>query len=149
MTWRPANVLGLEFETVLGLDLQGGLEVTLEAEPQTDEPLDDEQLERARQIIEPRVVTETAGDGSRLIRVEVPGVSDEAQIRRLVGSTGQLQFIDPQGQQLTTDQNIGALIEQGAVRVLFDGGEINADSVAPGVDGNQIGVSFNLSETGS
>ena len=159
LTWLPTNVLGLEFETVLGLDLQGGLEVTLEAEPQTDEPLDDEQLERARQIIErrvagigvsePLVVSETAGDGSRLIRVEVPGVSDEAQIRRLVGSTGQLQFIDPQGQQLTRDQDIGSLIDSGAVGVLFDGGEINADSVQPGADGNQIGVTFTLSDTGS
>jgi preprotein translocase subunit SecD len=161
MTWLPTNVLGAQFETVLGLDLQGGLEITLEAEPQTDEPLDDEQLERAREIIErrvagigvtePLVVTETAGDGSRLIRVEVPGLgaADEDRIRNLVGSTGQLQFVDPQGQTLTDDQDISDLIESGAVRVLFDGGEINADSVAPDAQGNQIGVSFSLSAEGS
>jgi preprotein translocase subunit SecD len=161
MQWLPTNVLGVEFETVLGLDLQGGLEITLEAEPQTDEPLDDEQLQRAREIIErrvagigvtePLVVTETAGDGSRLIRVEVPGLGaeDEDRIRDLVGSTGQLQFIDPQGQQLTDDQDISDLIDSGAVQVLFDGGEINADSVAPDTDGSQIGVSFSLSDEGS
>jgi preprotein translocase subunit SecD len=161
MTWLPTNVLGVEFETVLGLDLQGGLEITLEAEPQTDEPLDDEQMARAREIIErrvagigvtePLVVTETAGDGSRLIRVEVPGLgaADEDRIRDLVGSTGQLQFIDPQGQALTDEQDISDLIDSGAVRVLFDGGEINADSVAPDAQGNQIGVSFSLSEEGS
>jgi preprotein translocase subunit SecD len=118
MTWLPTSVLGLQFETVLGLDLQGGLEITLEALPQTETPLDDEQMEQAREIIEkrvagigvsePLVVTETAGDGSRLIRVEVPGLgaADEDQIRNLVGSTGQLQFIDPQGQQLSDDQDI-------------------------------------------
>jgi preprotein translocase subunit SecD len=161
MTWLPTNVLGLQFETVLGLDLQGGLEITLEAEPQTAAPLDDEQMERAREIIErrvagigvsePLVVTETAGDGSRLIRVEVPGLgaADEDQIRSLVGSTGQLQFIDPQGQALTDDLDIKPLIESGAVRVLFDGGEINADSVAPDTDGSQIGVSFSLSDEAS
>jgi protein-export membrane protein SecD len=158
MTWLPANVPGLTFETVLGLDLQGGLEITLEAEPQTDTPLDDEQMEQAREIIEKRVagigvsepfvVTETAGDGSRLIRVEVPGLgaADEDQIRNLVGSTGQLQFIDPQGQQLTEDQDIKELLQSGAVRELFNGGEINADSVAPDADGSQIGVSFSLSD---
>jgi protein-export membrane protein SecD len=161
MPWLPTNVLGVEFETVLGLDLQGGLEITLEAEPQTDEPLDDEQMARAREIIErrvagigvtePLVVTETAGDGSRLIRVEVPGLgaADEDRIRDLVGSTGQLQFIDPQGQALTEDQDISDLVDSGAVLVLFDGGEINADSVAPDSQGNQIGVSFSLSEEGS
>ena len=64
-------------------------------------------------VSEPQVRTETAGDGSRRIVVEVPGVSDEDQVRELVGSTGQLQFIDPQGQQLTDDQDIRTLLEDG------------------------------------
>jgi preprotein translocase subunit SecD len=82
--------------------------------------------------------------------VEVPGVSDQDQVRDLVGSTGQLQFIDPQGQQLQRDQDIRELLETGAVRVLFDGGEIQQGSVAPDVgQGNQIGVSFALSAEGS
>jgi preprotein translocase subunit SecD len=107
-SWLPNNVLGAEFRTVLGLDLEGGLRVTLEAQSQGDEEVTAEQVGTARDIIErrvagigvtePQVRTETAGDGSRRIVVEVPGVSDQAQIRDLVGSTGQLQFIDPQGQ---------------------------------------------------
>ena len=52
--------------------------------------------------------------------VEVPGVENEDQVRDLVGSTGQLQFIDPQGQQLTEGQDISGLIDrwnrEGAVR---------------------------------
>jgi preprotein translocase subunit SecD len=159
--WLPDEVLGVEFETVLGLDLQGGLAVTLEAQPQTDEPLDDEQLERARQIIErrvagigvtePVVIAETAGDGSRLIRVEVPGLAaaEEDQLRDLVGSTGQLQFIDPRGQQLTDDQDIRDLIDDGTVDVLFTGEEINPDSVAPDASGSEIGVSFSLAPEGN
>ena len=99
-------------------------------------------------VSEPQVRTETAGDGSRRIVVEVPGVSDQQQIRDLVGSTGQLQFIDPQGQQgLTDGQDINALIEAGTVAILFDGGEIDPNSVAPAVgNGNLIGVEFALSD---
>ena len=160
LTWLPEEVAGVEFRTVLGLDLQGGLRVTLEVEPQDDTQITDEQVELARDTIErrvagigvsePQVRTETAGDGSRRIVVEVPGVSDENQVRELVGSTGQLQFIDPAGQQLTRDQDISSLLEQGVVRELFDGGEIQQGSVAPDVgQGNQIGVSFALSDAAS
>ncbi|MCC6618928.1 MAG: protein translocase subunit SecD [Chloroflexi bacterium] len=157
--WLPSQVLGVEFKTVLGLDLQGGLRVTLVAQSTGDQPVTDEQMELARDIIErrvagigvnePQVRTETAGDGSRRIVVEVPGVSDQDQVRALVGSTGQLQFIDPQGQQLTEGQDITDLINSGAVRVLFDGGQIEPGSVAPAADGNQIGVQFSLKDEGA
>ena len=158
--WLPDEVAGVEFRTVLGLDLQGGLRVTLEVEPQGDEPITEEQVELARDTIErrvagigvnePQVRTETGGDGSRRIVVEVPGISDQQQVRDLVGSTGQLQFIDPMGQQLTADQDIRSLLEDGVVRELFDGGEIQQGSVAPDVgQGNLIGVSFSLSDNGS
>jgi preprotein translocase subunit SecD len=95
------------------------------------------------------VRTETGGDGSQRVVVEVPGVDNPEQVRRLVGSTGQLQFVDPQGQTLTEDQDISQLIEGGSVGVLFDGGEIEVGSVAPAVDGNLIGVQFSLSDRAS
>ena len=160
LTWLPREVAGVEFRTVLGLDLQGGLQVTLEAQPQGDEPITDDQIELARTIIEnrvagigvsePQVRTETAGDGSRRIVVEVPGASDESQVRDLVGSTGQLQFIDPQGQTLTRDQDIRTMLEDGSVRELFSGGQIQQGSVTPDTDGRgSIGVSFSLLEEGN
>jgi len=159
MPWLPTNVGGVEFRTVLGLDLEGGLRVTLEATGQNDTEVTADQIETARNIIErrvagigvsePQVRTETAGDGSRRIVVEVPGVSDQQQVRDLVGSTGQLQFIDPQGQQLTEGQDIRPLLESGAVLELFDGAEIDPSSVAPAVDQGVIGVQFTLSERGS
>jgi preprotein translocase subunit SecD len=157
--WLPSQVAGVEFRTVLGLDLEGGIRVTLEAEPQSDEPITPTDMETARSIIErrvagigvtePQVRTETGGDGSQRIVVEVPGVDDPEQVRRLVGSTGQLEFIDPQGQTLTDGQDISAMIEDGTVGVLFDGGEINIASVTPAVDGNIIGVQFSLSDEAS
>jgi preprotein translocase subunit SecD len=160
LSWLPDEVGGVEFRTVLGLDLQGGLRVTLEAEGEGDAEITDEDVALARDIIErrvagigvsePQVRTETAGDGSRRIVVEVPGVSDENQVRDLVGSTGQLQFIDPQGQQLTRDQDIRPLLEAGTVRELFNGGQIQQGSVTPDVGaGNLIGVSFTLLPEGS
>ena len=160
--WLPDEVAGIQFRTVLGLDLQGGVRVTLEVESQGDDQITPEEVELARDTIErrvagigvnePQVRTETAGDGSRHIVVEVPGVSNEDQVRQLVGSTGQLQFIDPVGQQLTAEppQDISSLLEEGVVRELFNGGEIVQGSVAPDVaSGNQIGVSFSLSDTAS
>src|SRR5918999_532943 len=154
--WLPDDVAGVEFRTVLGLDLKGGIRVTLEAEPKSPEPISATDMETARTIIErrvagigvsePQVRTETGGDGSQRIVVEVPGVEDPDQVRRLVGSTGQLQFIDPQGQSLTDGQNIATLIEAGTVGVLFDGGEIDVSSVTPAADGNLIGVQFSLSD---
>jgi preprotein translocase subunit SecD len=159
MDWLPSQVAGVEFRTVLGLDLEGGSQVTLKAEPESNEPITPTDMETARTIIErrvagigvtePQVRTETAGDGSQLIVVEVPGVDNPDQVRRLVGSTGQLQFVDPRGQQLADGQDITSLIEEGSVAVLFDGGEIDVASVTPAVDGNIIGVQFTLSDSAS
>jgi preprotein translocase subunit SecD len=158
LTWLPTQVLGLDFRTVLGLDLQGGIRVTLDVVPQPGQTLTDDQVATARDIIErrvagigvtePQVRTETAADGTRRITVEVPGVSDEGQVRELVGSTGQLQFIDPQGQQLSEGQDIRELLANGTVRELFTGGQIDPGSVAPDAQGNLIGVSFNLRDEG-
>ncbi len=158
--WLPDDVLGIEFRTVLGLDLKGGSRVTLEVVPQPGQEVTDEDLELTRDILErrvagigvtePQVRSEIGGDGSRRIVVEVPGVSDEAQLRDLVGSTGQLQFINPLGQQLAEGQDISDLLAAGQVTELFTGGEIQPGSVAPDVGaGNQIGVSFALSSEAS
>ncbi|HEY7332827.1 MAG TPA: protein translocase subunit SecD [Candidatus Limnocylindria bacterium] len=152
--WLPAGAPGSDLRTVLGLDLQGGIRVTLAVQPQPGEEVSDQQLSTARDIIErrvggigvsePQVRTEIAGDGTRRIVVEVPGVSNEQQVRDLVGSTGQLQFLDPQGQTLQEDQNVRDLIANGTIRVLFDGGSIDATSVAPSSGTGELGVQFVL-----
>jgi preprotein translocase subunit SecD len=90
------------------------------------------------------VRTETSGDGQRRIVVEVPGVKNEDQVRSLVGSTGQLQFIDPKGQPLTVDQDIRPLIADASVGVLFDGASIDPGSVNPATQSANIGVEFTL-----
>ncbi|HEV7199838.1 MAG TPA: protein translocase subunit SecD [Candidatus Limnocylindria bacterium] len=141
--------------TVLGLDLQGGISVTLEVQSVSGEEPDPERVELARAIIErrvaglgvtePQVRTEVGANGEARIVVEVPGVSDRNQILQLVGSTGQLLFLDPMAETLTEGQNVVDLIGTGAISVLFDGGEIQQGSVVPDTSqSGQVGVSFTL-----
>ncbi len=155
----PSSLPGNDLKTTLGLDLQGGVRVTLAVEPLPGQTVTDEQLETARNIIErrvggigvsePLVRSEISNDGQRRIVVEVPGVENEDQVRELVGSTGQLQFIDPQGQQLTDGQDISELITDGSVKVLFDGGQIDPGSVAPSSQTGELGVTFTLRDQAS
>jgi preprotein translocase subunit SecD len=157
--WLPSGLPGSGLKTVLGLDLQGGVRVTLRVEPLPGQTVTDEQLETARNIIErrvggigvsePQVRSEQSNDGRRRIVVEVPGVENEEQVRELVGSTGQLQFIEPLGESLTEGQDISELIASGKVGVLFDGGQIDPTSVAPSSQQGELGVVFNLREPAS
>ena len=157
----PRQLTGIDLplpdrvRTVLGLDLQGGIQVTLEVVSEDGQPVPQERVEIARNIIEQRVAgigvteptvrTETGAGGEQRIVVEIPGLSDESQVLDLVGSTGKLQFIDPQGTSLTDGQEISSLIADGTIGVLFDGGEIVPGSVAPDTSQNgQVGVSFSL-----
>jgi preprotein translocase subunit SecD len=141
--------------TVLGLDLQGGISVTLEVVAVGGEEPTPADVELTRTIIERRVAgigvtepvvrTEVGAGGQARIVVEVPGVSDRNQVLELVGSTGQLFFVDPGANQLQTGQDISELLATGSVQILFDGGEIQPGSVVPDTSqGGQLGVSFTL-----
>lgn len=91
-----------EFELKQGLDIQGGIQVVLEADMSEINQLDRQAaLESARDIIlrrvdlyginEPLVQTSIAGDQYRLI-VELAGVQDPNQALQLIGTTAQLSF---------------------------------------------------------
>ena len=94
--WQPWDTSG-DPPLKLGLDLQGGLRVVLQAEE--DEPLRDD-LIAARRVIENRVnefgvsepVIQTAGD-NRIV-VELPGLSSDDQDRALglIGQQAVLEF---------------------------------------------------------
>ena len=128
---------------MLGLDLQGGLRVTLVAEPESDEPIQPaEQWRRRASIIErrvagigvsePQVRTETGGDGSQRIVVEVPGVSDQSRSATSSARPASSSSSTRWARALTDEQDISALIEAGTVGVLFDGGEIDVGERRPG-----------------
>lgn len=91
-----------DYQLRKGLDIQGGMQVVLEAE-MSEIPDEDKStaLEAAREVIAKRVdlygisessiQTSKANDQNRLI-VELPGVSDPAQALELVGKTALLEF---------------------------------------------------------
>lgn len=80
---------------ILGLDLQGGVAVRLEAPEGTT----NEEMEAAKTVIENRINAlgvaepEVRLEGSNRISVELPGVEDAEEAVRVIGTTAKLQFI--------------------------------------------------------
>lgn len=83
----------------LGLDLQGGSQLTIQVKTTPDIPQINEQLlEAVQRIVENRVnglgvseaVVQTVGQDQ--ILVQLPGVSDPQQAERVLGGTAQLDF---------------------------------------------------------
>ena len=89
-----------------GLDLQGGLQVVLQARPVAGQTLDRDTLEGTRQTLERRVnglgvsepLIQTRGDDQVII--ELPGVNDPQEAIAILQQTALLEIIDPLGQYL-------------------------------------------------
>jgi len=85
--------------TKLGLDLRGGIRLEYQVVPVGDKVPDKDALNTVQKIITNRVngsgTTEATvtTQGSDRIIVEVPDVSNPAQVEKLVGTTGRLDFI--------------------------------------------------------
>jgi SecD/SecF fusion protein len=87
-------------KATLGLDLQGGLEVTLQAVPPADRSLTKEDLDRSVDIMrnrvdklgvsEPQIYTQ----GSDQIVIQLPGVKDPEAAAEIIGTTAQLELYD-------------------------------------------------------
>src|SRR6188472_585802 len=90
----------LEQRPTLGLDLQGGLEVTLQAVPPKDRKLTKEDLDRSVSIMRSRVdklgvaEPEIRTQGSDQISIQLPGVKDPAAAAGIIGKTAQLELFD-------------------------------------------------------
>ncbi len=160
------------FPIRLGLDLQGGLQVLLEADVAEDVAVTAEAMDTARQIIDRRVnaigVTEplVQVEGARRILIELPGIEDPQEALSLIQETALLEFVDtgdqalPAGMCIRTDLNEGqpSRCEQEAI----DGGTTTEPptftTVLTGaglreasVDADNLGqyhVSFTLTEEG-
>jgi preprotein translocase subunit SecD len=85
--------------TRLGLDLQGGSQLTIQIKTTKEIPkIEERDLEAVKRIIENRVnglgvseaVVQTVGNDQ--ILVQLPGVSDPQQAERVLGGTAQLDF---------------------------------------------------------
>lgn len=80
---------------VLGLDLQGGVMVRLEAPEGTST----DEMESAKSVIENRINAlgvaepEVRLEGANRISVELPGVEDAEEAVRVIGTTAKMQFV--------------------------------------------------------
>jgi preprotein translocase subunit SecD len=118
----PINV-DRDLELRRGLDLQGGLEVLLEADLPAEETVDAGAMEATRAIIEQRVnglgVSEPLIQlsGGRRIIVELPGIKDPERAIETFGQTGLLEFIHAgydyliPGEVVTTTEGLSAVTE--------------------------------------
>jgi SecD/SecF fusion protein len=87
-------------KVTLGLDLQGGLEVVLKAQPAKGQKLDSAALDRSVSIMRQRVdklgvsEPEIRKQGSNQIVIELAGVHDPAKAATIIGKTAQLELYD-------------------------------------------------------
>ncbi|MGL6280666.1 MAG: protein translocase subunit SecD, partial [Gaiella sp.] len=90
----------LEQRPTLGLDLQGGLEVTLQAVPPPDRELTQSDLDRSVEIMRDRVdrlgvaEPEIRTQGDDQITIQLPGIDDPEAAAQVIGKTAQLELYD-------------------------------------------------------
>ncbi len=87
-------------DVVLGLDLQGGLQVLLEADVPADVTVDPQSMEDTKIILENRSnglgvseVTFQVAGGRRIVG-EFPGLTNTEEVLAVLKETGQLEFVD-------------------------------------------------------
>ena len=156
----------------LGLDLQGGLQVLLEADLPENTTVDAGELDTARNIIENRTnefgvsenLVQVAGD--RRIVGEFPGVEDTESILDIIQETGLLEFVDtgdysPEpGTVLKTDYGIDPSIDgatpttEGEIpetvyHTIMTGGDLRSVAISQNQFGTDYSIDFTLSADGA
>ncbi|GAB7386511.1 hypothetical protein BSNK01_03460 [Bacillaceae bacterium] len=118
-----ATLRGVLNDITLGLDLQGGFEVLYEVKPlEEGKTVTRETLLDAVQAIERRINVlgvsepEVTIEGSNRIRVQLAGVTDQDEARRILGEPAKLTFRSPDGKILLT----GDELKEGGARADFD-----------------------------
>ena len=117
-------------DVVRGLDLQGGLQVLMEADLPPGSTVRAEDLQTARNVIENRVNGLGLSEpvvlvaGSNRILVELPGIGDTEQAVATIRQTALLEFVELQRGDL------GLVGIPGAIRTDFGLGATEAASVA-------------------
>ncbi|HEX6385959.1 MAG TPA: protein translocase subunit SecD [Anaerolineae bacterium] len=118
-----------------GLDLQGGLQVLLEADLPPEVEVTREQMDTSRQIIDQRVnalgVTEplVQVEGERRILVELPGLENPEEAVELIQETALLEFIDTGTQPLPEGMCVRTTLNTGPSRCEFAPGQPVTETV--------------------
>ena len=157
IAWQdPVNALSLR----LGLDLQGGTQVQLEAQPPADRGLEQKDIDTAKTIIDRRVnglgvaeaLVQTSGE--RII-VALPGVEDADQAIDTLRSTGQLefvefldQFIEPGTKVVTSLSASDVPTDTVVYPTIMTGDKLRLVDTATDPTTNEIVINFQLTDEG-
>lgn len=144
-----AAVVIVQFPVRLGLDLQGGSQLTLRLQTTDEVPeITPEKLEAVRDVVSRRVnelgvsesVVQTAGEGQLL--VQLPGVSDPEEAERVLQGTAQLDF---RGQQPnTTAQTLSRfLLEREQLQTELDLLQVDAEANAEAIEDARTALANN------
>ncbi len=136
----------------LGLDLQGGIHVVLEAVDTPQAPVNDEAMKKATDIINLRVnklgIKEPVvqRQGARRIIVELAGEKDPDKAIETIGRTALLEFKDPDGKVIVTGADLkkaDAVIQNGENTVSLQFNDAGAKKFAEATKrlvGQNIGI---------
>ncbi len=125
-----------------GLDLQGGIQLTMEATcPQGQKTCDFAKdmpsvIDNVNRRISgglglnDAVVRQLGGPSGSRILIELPGLKDDKQALDLIGKTGQMNIIDTG----TTQLPVGTTVQPGQYKVVFTGAQLNSSSISAMVD---------------
>lgn len=152
----PLNNYLDQFPIKLGLDLQGGTQLILQAQMEGIDPQDrDAALESARDVIERRVnlfgvseaLVQTSKMGEeRRILAELPGIKDASAAANLVGKTARLEFKEMVGTPSAEEATSAAILNYFKPTGLT-GADLKRASVtfgaAQGGSGPQVALEFN------
>ena len=133
----------------LGLDLQGGMQVLLEADVDAGTEVTADQLDIARQILENRsnglgvseVVFQVAGD-NRIV-AEFPGMTDTDEVLDTLKETGMLEFVDTGTQYFSPGESIrtdGKTVSEEDIIAVVEGSGTVYHTILTGADLKNVGV---------
>jgi len=153
--WPPAEKI------TQGLDLQGGLSVILTAQESTTTPVTAAVMERAELIVRNRVdrlgVRESSiqRQGNDSLLVQIPGISNAQEALAVLGSTGQLEFVDVASITDTTtvaaitagDDNVK--LPEGSYTPFLTGEVVRTAAVSQNPTTGQIEVNISMDSEGT
>lgn len=156
----------------LGLDLQGGLQVLLEADLPADAQIDSASMDIARDIVQQR--TDALGVNENVIQVagerrivgEFPGLEDTESVLSTIQQTGLLEFVDTgdfqpeEGTSILTDFSAtsqpvetpaanGTPPETAVYHTIMTGGDLESIAVTSDTLGTSYLIDFVLTSDGA
>jgi protein-export membrane protein SecD len=157
--WPPAKRI------TQGLDIQGGLSVILTAKPAPGKTVTASDMDRAELIIRTRIdklgASETSiqRQGNDSILVQIPGLKNASEALKILGSTGQLEFIDVASitdsatlaalQNWNGDPKTAPKLVPGTYKVVVAGDTVKTTSVGQDPTTGEIEVNLTMDAKGT